>query len=103
MLQSFGFGVGSIANGDALATVALIAVKNHHGAFLGVANVHAPQVKTIDRKPQVISNADGELAEQRLLAGNAVAGQSELHTLTLLTIDQRTNLMELAALAARVK
>ena len=89
-------------DGDAFATVP-VCVQYNDGALLRLASPHDAEVEMVGRKAQAVAQADGELAQQGLFAGDTLALQGQLYALAGGAVDQRAALVELAALATRVE
>ena len=78
VLQTLGgLGLDGEAEGDAFLTVS-VAVEDNDAALSGFTDVHDAEVKAVGGKAQGVVDADGELAEEGFLAGDAGAGQREV-------------------------
>ena len=103
MLQATLLAVGVIADGQHLLAVLLVTMEHDNGALAGLTHTHATHVIMVGGKAQPVVDAHGKLAQQRLLAGHAVAYQCEVDALPAFAVFDGALLMELAALAPRIE
>ena len=66
---------------DRFLAVVLVAVEHRDMSLFAIARSHDAEVEAVGREAEVVGEADGELLEQGLLAGDTSSDQGNVDTL----------------------
>ena len=72
-------------------------------ALLGFANSHNAQIEPIGGETEIVADANGELAHEGFLRGDAGAYHRQVEAFLVTAIDDSTHFFELTTLASRIE